>query len=313
MTVTTATAGSLVDELRRHVGAELVPARRSPDGVNPAMIRHWCLALGDTNPRYAPGPDQVAPPAMLQAWCMRELDPPSTGGPMAAIDALLDRHGYSAVVATNCEQSYLRDLRPGEVPVETRILESVSDEKRTALGPGFFLTARMDFEVDGEPVASMLFRTLRYRPQVESRPAGRRPRPAMNEDNRFFFQGVERGELLIRSCTSCGRDQHPPLPMCPACGGLEWAERSVAGEGIVYTFTVTSHPQFPGFDSPFVVALVELTCGARLVTNLIDVDPAEASIGMPVEVVYTAVDDELTLPLFRPAVDALQDSQVSAA
>ena len=307
----TLTATSLVDELRRYVGAELVPPRRSPDGINPAMIRHWCLALGDNNPRYAPGPDQVAPPAMLQAWCMRELDPSPADGPMAAIDGLLDQHGYSAVVATNCEQSYLRDLRPGEVPVETRVLESVSDEKQTALGPGFFLTARMDFDVDGEPVASMLFRTLRYRPQVATKPAGRRPRPAMNEDNEFFFRGVDGGELLIRSCTDCGRDQHPPLPMCPACGGLGWAERSVVGEGTVYTFTVTSHPQFPGFDSPFVVALVELQCGARLVTNLIDVEPAEISIGMPVEVTYTAVDDELTLPLFRPA--SADASKVGAA
>lgn len=303
---------SLVDELRRHVGAQLFPPRRSPDGINPAMIRHWCVALGDNNPRYAPGPDQIAPPAMLQAWCMRELDPPPSDGPMADIDALLEQHGYTAVVATNCEQSYLRDLRPGDVPVETRVLESVSEEKQTALGPGYFLTVRVDYQVDGAPVAAMRFRTLRYRPQPRNdstqasatapaaQAAGRRPRPAMNEDNRFFFEGVTRNELLIRSCTSCGRDQHPPLPMCPACGGLGWAERPVAGEGTVYTFTVTSHPQFPGFDSPFVVALVELSCGARLVTNLIDVDPAEVSIGMPVEVAYTAVDDELTLPLFRP-------------
>jgi uncharacterized OB-fold protein len=315
---------SLADALRRHVGTELLPPRRSPDGVNPAMIRHWCLAIGDTNPRYAPGPAQIAPPAMLQAWCMRELDPAPADGPMAEIDALLEQHGYSAVVATNCEQSYQRDLRPGEVPVETRVLESVSEEKRTALGPGFFLTVRMDFTVDDETVATMRFRTLRYRPQAGNEtapitrpggltvtPAGRRPRPATNEDNQFFFDGAARGELLIRSCTACGRDQHPPLPMCPACGGLTWTARAVPGTGTVYTFTVTSHPQFPGFTSPFVVALVELSCGARLVTNLIDVDPAEVSIGMPVEVAYIAVDDDLTLPLFRPA--AAGPSQVGAA
>lgn len=303
----TATSTSLTDELRRHVGAQLVPPRRSPDGVNAAMIRHWCVALDDANPRYAPGPDQVAPPAMLQAWCMRELDPTPVDGPMAQIDALLEQHGYTAVVATNCEQVYGRDLRPGDVPVETRVLEFVSEEKQTALGPGFFFTVRMDFAVADEPVAAMRFRTLRYRPvprseappDVEQNAAGRRPRPALNEDNRFFFDGVARGELLIRSCASCGRDQHPPLPMCPACGGVTWNERAVTGTGTVYTFTVTSHPQFPGFDDPFVVALVELRCGARLVTNLIEVDPAAVHVGMPVEVVYVAVDDDVTLPLFR--------------
>jgi uncharacterized OB-fold protein len=305
---TTDTTTSLVDELRSQVGAHLVPPRRSPDGVNAAMIRHWCLVLDDTNPRYAPGPEQVAPPAMLQAWCMREFDTAPVDGPMAAIDALLNEHGYTAVVATNCEQTYLRDLRLGDVPVETRVLESVSDEKQTALGSGFFLTVRMDFQVDGEPVAAMRFRTLRYRPRPPgdiaqtATSAGLRPRPAMNEDNRFFFEGVDRGELLIHSCTNCGRDQHPPLPMCPSCGGLDWTERPVAGEGTVYTFTVTNHPPFPGFESPFVVALVELSCGARLVTNLIDVDPADVSVGMPVEVVYEKVDDELTLPLFRPTI-----------
>lgn len=288
----------LATQLQSFVGAELQPPRPSADGVNPAMIRHWCLAMGDGNERYAPGPDQVAPPAMLQAWCMRELDPPADG-PSGALDELLARHGYTAVVATNCSQRYHRDLRPGEVPVERRVLESVSDEKRTALGDGYFVTAVSTYEVDGQPVATMRFRTLRYRPAA-GRPAGRRPRPALNEDNRFFFEGAAGGRLLVRRCTSCGRDQHPPAPMCPACGGLAWEARPVAGTGTVHTFTVTHHPTFPGFESPFVVAVVDLDDGPRMVTNLVDVDPGDVRIGMPVEVTFVAVDDELTLPLFRP-------------
>jgi hypothetical protein len=153
-------------ELSRYIGAEMAPPRTSFDGVNPVMIRHWCQALGDADPRYAPGPQQVAPPAMLQAWCMREYDPVSSEGATAAIDAVLDRAGCTAVVATNCEQHYVRDLRPGDVPVERRVLESVSDEKATALGRGFFLTVTSTYEVDGEPVATMRFRTLRYQPKA---------------------------------------------------------------------------------------------------------------------------------------------------
>jgi uncharacterized OB-fold protein len=310
---TTAPAQTVRESLLEYVGAEMSPPRTSADGVNAVMIRHWCQALGDDNPRYAPGPEQVAPPAMLQAWCMREGQPDPAGGPAAAIDEVLAAAGYTAVVATNCEQRYLRDLRPGDVPVERRTLESVSEEKTTALGAGFFLTVTSTYEVEGEPVATMRFRTLRYRPAAQPadqpeqpEPVALRPRVALNDDNRFFFEGLERGELLVRRCRTCGRDQHPPLPMCPACGGLEWDARPAATTGTVYTFTVTHHPRFPGFEMPLVVALVELDepAGVRLVTNLRGVDPEAVRIGLPVEIDFVALDPDLTLPLCRPRAGA---------
>jgi uncharacterized OB-fold protein len=282
-----------------HVGEAMAPPRTSADGVNPAMIRHWCLAMGDASERYAPGPAQVAPPAMLQAWCMREFDPQPAGGPAAHIEEMLAASGYTAVVATNSEQRYFRDLRPGDVPVETRLLEAVSQEKQTALGPGFFLTITSRYEVDGESVATMRFRTLRYEPKTGSGPAQRRPRPAINQDNAYFFEGAARGELLVRRCTSCGRTQHPPLPICPVCGGASWVPEPMATTGEVYTFTITHHPQLAGFTLPLIVALVELSDGHRIVTNLIDIDPVEVRIGLPVVVDLVAVDDELTLPLCR--------------
>ncbi len=299
-------AEAVHEGLLAHVGAELEPPRTSADGVNAVMIRHWCQALGDANPRYAAGSEQVAPPAMLQAWCMREGEPLVAGGVSEAIDRMLVDAGYTAVVATNCEQRYLRDLRPGDVPVERRTLESVSGEKSTALGAGFFVTAVSSYEVDGEPVATMRFRTLRYRPGAAAEPAELRPRAALNEDNAFFFDGLERGELLIRRCRSCGRDQHPPLPLCPACGAADWDARAAGTTGTVHTFTVTYHPKFPGFELPLVVALVELDepAGVRFVTNLLDVAPGDVRIGLPVEVDFVAVDPELTLPLCRPRVGA---------
>ncbi len=299
----------LQTQLAAHIGEAMAPARASVDGVNAAMIRHWCLAMGDENQRYAPGPEQVAPPAMLQAWCMREFDPQPEGGPAAHIDELLAASGYTAVVATNCEQRYARDLRPGDVPVETRLLEAVSAEKQTALGPGFFLTVTSTYAVGGEPVATMRFRTLRYRPKTTAvaaaaEPTARRPRPAINQDNAYFFEGAARGELLVRRCTSCGRTQHPPLPMCPVCGGVSWEPQPMATTGEVYTFTVTHHPPLAGFTLPVVVALVELADGHRLITNLIDIDPAEVRVGLPVEIDLVEVDvaagDELTLPVCRP-------------
>ncbi|MHB8440351.1 MAG: Zn-ribbon domain-containing OB-fold protein [Acidimicrobiales bacterium] len=74
-----------------------------------------------------------------------------------------------------------------------------------------------------------------------------------------------------------------------------------SGRGHVYSFVVAHHPQVPSFDYPLPVALVELEEGTRLVADLVDVAPGDVRIDMPVEVVMRAVDDELTLPMFRPA------------
>jgi uncharacterized OB-fold protein len=69
----------------------------------------------------------------------------------------------------------------------------------------------------------------------------------------------------------------------------------------VFSFVVNHHPQLPAFDYPLVVALVELEEGTRLVSDLVDCPPDEVTIGMPVQIEFVAVDDELTLPLFRRA------------
>ena len=115
----------------------------APDEVNQAMIRHWCEAIGDTNPIYF-GPDAVAPPTMLQAWVMHGLSPhPRAPGPADGVMAELDANGFTSVVATNCEQTYPRYLRLGDRLSLTSTLESVSDEKKTALGVGHFVTSQL--------------------------------------------------------------------------------------------------------------------------------------------------------------------------
>lgn len=128
----------------------------------------------------------------------------------------------------------------------------------------------------------------------------RRPRPAVTADNAFFFEGTRRGELLVQRCGGCGRLRHPPLPACPQCRSLDWAPVPVAGTGTIYSFVVVHHPQVPAFDYPLPIALVELDDGVRMVGQLVGVDPAAVRIGMAVAAELTAVDDELTLPLFRP-------------
>jgi uncharacterized OB-fold protein/acyl dehydratase len=316
----------LLARLRAFEGRDAGPPERAPDPVNQAMIRHWVEAVGDGNPVYV-DPDAaaasvhgqvVAPPVMLQAWAMRGLRPrPASGG--TAQDELmrvLDDAGFTSVVATNCDQEYDRYLHLGDHLSVSSVIESVSAEKRTALGAGHFVTTRVTYtDQSGERVATMLFRILKFRPPgpgaegetgepavpepVRARP--RRPRPALTQDNAFFFEGARQGKLLIQRCAVCRRLRHPPRPMCPYCRSLEWDTLASAGRGTVYSYVVNHHPQVGAFDYPLPVALVELEEGTRLVSNLVAVEVADVRVGMPVEVEFVAFDEELTLPVFRPA------------
>jgi uncharacterized OB-fold protein len=154
---------------------------------------------------------------------------------------------------------------------------------------------------DGEVVGTMRFRILKFRPAAPAPEPERRPRPAISDDTRFFWEGVERGELLIQRCAACGELRHPPRPMCPRCRSLEWDTVRASGRGSLHSYVVPHHPRLPAFPDPYVVALVDLEEGTRLVTNLIGVAPEDVRVGMAVELACTKVDDELVLPLFRPA------------
>jgi uncharacterized protein len=303
---------AFLDKLRSLVGRPSGAPFQAWDAVNQAMIRHWCDAVGDTNPTYTDPAAAaasvhgqiVAPPTMLQAWTMKGLVPrPSEGGgAQDELMGLLDSAGFTSVVATNCDQEYVRYLHLGDELTGEQVIEDVSAEKKTALGVGHFVTTRADFrDQDGELVGSMRFRILKFKPPETKEATAPRPRPPRNQDNAFFWEGVDRGELLIQHCTSCGRLRHPPRPMCPNCQSLEWDAVASSGRGEVYSFVVPHYPQVPSFEYPYVVAVVQLEEGTRLITNVIDIDPADVEIGMPVQVRFVAIDDELTLPLFGPA------------
>src|SRR3954452_17118439 len=146
---------ALLDKLRGLEGRPSGPPFKAWDAVNQAMIRHWCDAIGDTNPVYT-DPDAaaqsvhkgvVAPPTMLQAWVMRGINPPASGGGNTQDELLrlLDSEGFTSVVATNCEQTYERYIRPGDRVSVTSSIESVSEEKTTGLGVGHFVTTRQDY------------------------------------------------------------------------------------------------------------------------------------------------------------------------
>ncbi|MGW7431310.1 bifunctional MaoC family dehydratase N-terminal/OB-fold nucleic acid binding domain-containing protein [Streptomyces sp. NPDC054861] len=303
--------------LAAYEGRVAASAGVGKDPVNEPMIRHWCEAMGDTSPAYR-GPDAVAPPTMLQAWTMGGLSGHTDRS--EAYDellALLDGAGYTSVVATDCEQEYLRPLRPGDPITFDAVIEAVSERKTTTLGTGYFVTTRMDVRTRGELAGTHRFRILKYAPRsranrpnpptprTESSAAApaRRPRPVVNRDNAGFWEGVSAHRLLIQRCTACAVLRFPWLPGCHACGSQEWDTVPAGGAGTVYSYVVMHHPPFPAFDPPYAVGLVELAEGVRIVSNVIGVPYDKVRIGMPVRLEFLRVDAELELPVFRATAE----------
>jgi uncharacterized OB-fold protein/acyl dehydratase len=267
------------------------------------MVDHWLDAIGDRNPIYvddaaakaAGHPGVVAPPAMIQVWTMAGL-----GGvradddPLGKILGLFDEAGYIGVVATNCEQTYHRYLRAGEEVSVSAELTDVVGPKQTALGEGFFITQKITWQSGGEDVAEMVWRIMKFRPRdsapsVSAVPADLDPeqmiRPAASRDTAFFWDGINAHELRIQKRPD-GTLQHPPAPAL-------WNEKDVptgyvvaSGKGTVFSFVVHHAPQVPGRTLPFVIALVELEEGVRMLGELRGIDPAKVEIGMDVRATY---------------------------
>jgi uncharacterized protein len=294
--------------------------RLARDPVNLPIIENWIDAIGDTNPVYTDADfaaasvhgGLVAPPAMVQVWTMqgqrREGDRTDPTGLMVSA---LNEAGYTSVVATNCDQAYHRYLRHGEqLTVRTSLLD-LTGPKRTALGEGWFFTTRSTWYSGDEPIATMNFRILKFRPQeagVAAQPPksaepdlGPVMRPVISPDTAFFWAGTAIGELRIQSCGDCGALRHPPGPMCVECGSPNPKYIVAAGAGEVFSYVVHHHPPVPGKRLPIVIALVQLTEGVRVLAEVVGVEPGQVEIGMPVQVTFIKVDDDLTLPAWRPA------------
>ncbi len=328
-----ADATAFLESLREDVGV-VSAERTAPDDVNQPMIRHWCDAMSDRNPIYTdPGfaagsvhGDIVAPPSMLDSWTMTGLAPRApqqsdTGEAIGstAIMQKLDAAGFTSVVATNTTHEYDRYLRPGDRLRVRQSITDVSAEKKTGLGIGHFFTTGTEFvDQHDESVGRMAFTILKFKPGTGRIPTAaaadtnsapkQRPRPAINSDTQFFWDGIEQGELRIQKCNGCDSLQHPPLVRCPDCGAYDMGHVASTGRGTVYSFIEVHNPQMPAFDYPLLVVLVELEEGTRILSNLVGVSSDEVEVGMAVELAIEATDPELTLPLFRRARPARRET-----
>ncbi|MGV0700537.1 bifunctional MaoC family dehydratase N-terminal/OB-fold nucleic acid binding domain-containing protein [Mycolicibacter sinensis] len=278
--------------------------RTGRDPVNQPMIRHWVDAIGDENPIYideeaakaAGHPGIVAPPAMIQVWTMMGLggERPADD-PLGKVMELFDGAGYVGVVATNCEQTYHRYLRPGEEVSVTAEVTDIVGPKQTGLGEGYFVTQKIRWWVGDENVADMNWRILKFVPKDagDAAPAAapedldpaKMMRPSWSKDSAYFWEGVAAHELRIQQRPD-GSLQHPPVPAI-------WKDKTettdfvvASGTGTVFSFVVHHAPKVPGRSVPFVIALVELEEGVRMLGELRGVDASDVRIGMPVRATY---------------------------
>jgi hypothetical protein len=146
----------------------------APYDVHPSTIGTWLDAMDYQNSRFRDGDE--APPSMYQVWTMPGLGRRrAPEDPLSRMTDFLTDAGYTAVLGTNCEQTYVRYLKVGERPRVTNALESVAGPKNTAMGEGYFVTSRnvwyidhpdgLNGEVRTEKVAEMLFRLLKFIPK----------------------------------------------------------------------------------------------------------------------------------------------------
>ncbi|MFV8244702.1 bifunctional MaoC family dehydratase N-terminal/OB-fold nucleic acid binding domain-containing protein [Mycolicibacterium peregrinum] len=293
--------------------------RTGRDPVNQPMIHHWVDAIGDKNPIYvdheaakaAGHPGIVAPPAMIQVWTMGGLGQGrSDDDPLSKMMKLFDDAGFVGVVATNCEQTYHRYLQPGEEVTIYAEITDVVGPKQTALGESYFINQLITWATgDDETVAEMNWRIMKFKPadKGDQDPAAEVPadldpdklmRPSSSRDTQFFWDGVNAHELRIQKRPD-GSLQHPPVPAV-------WKNYQdpvtpddyvvASGNGTVFSYVVHHAPKVPGRTLPFVIALVELEEGVRILGELRNVDTDKVEIGMPVRATFIDFPDSDVSP-----------------
>lgn len=131
----------------------------------------------------------------------------------------------------------------------------------------------------------------------------RKPLPVSTEWSRPFWEGARQHKLLLKKCARCGHIDHPPYLFCTECMAEEheWIEAS--GKGTLYSYAVnTFGVPFPFWDDmPYVLAIIDLDEGPRVISNIVECDLERLENQMKLEVVFDDVSPEVTLPKWKPA------------
>ena len=131
-----------------------------------------------------------------------------------------------------------------------------------------------------------------------------KPLPRPNGDTGPFWEGCKEHQLRFQRCSSCGHVRWPPSVICPICHSSEMEWIVASGKGRIYSFVVyhvAFHPAFQN-DIPYVTAIVKLSEGPRILTNIVGCNPSELKCDMPVKVEWDDITDKFSLPKFKPAI-----------
>jgi uncharacterized OB-fold protein len=126
--------------------------------------------------------------------------------------------------------------------------------------------------------------------------------PKPTPETQPYWDGAAAGELRLQYCTGCAAHYFPPRSFCPTCLSRDVEWRAVSGRGRLHSYLINQSFAPPGWQVPYVIALVELEEGPRLMSNLLDVPatPEALALDMELEVTFEARGD-MTIPQFRPA------------
>ena len=142
------------------------------------------------------------------------------------------------------------------------------------------------------------------KPETRFSPYAGLPLPQPSWDNYKFWEYCKAHELRLQKCSGCGELRYYPRPACPECHSMKFEWTKVSGKGTVYSYTIAHHPVLPFFADkvPLPVGVIKLDEGeVYMVGRLMDVDPDDVKIGMPVQVMFEDVAEDITLPQWRKA------------
>ena len=131
---------------------------------------------------------------------------------------------------------------------------------------------------------------------------GDRVIPTPTPETKHYWDGAKDGKLILQKCNDCSDNYFPPRPFCPKCGSRSVQEFQASGKGSLYSYVINHLPS-PGFIPPFAIAVVELEEGPRLMSNIVECEqtPEALELDMPLEVTFEKLNDDITLPQFKPA------------
>jgi len=129
-----------------------------------------------------------------------------------------------------------------------------------------------------------------------------KPLPIPSAESQAYWEALRERRLMMPRCDDCRRHWFPPALLCPHCNSAAWTWTQTSGRGRIFSYVVYHRVYHPAFaaEVPYAVAVIELDEGPRMISNVVGIAPDKLVCDMPVEVVFEAVTDAITLPKFRP-------------